>query len=238
MSFGYELSTRQTTRVLEQGLRRRAPVILEPRHEAVRSPLEGTLEQVLSSRMCVHVRGCPEATSALLPGLYCDGQLQIGEFRYLMTTHIVEATSCGDHVEVWLQRPETVMVVQRRRFRRADLADSVSVRLSWDAQTADFPVVGMLCNLSAEGLACRVPHRQVEDLMIGDRADITFALPRVAEPLCLSGILCNKTPAGSPEMLILGFQICEDEGTAASRERLRAYLQEAMSRRIPEGVEE
>jgi hypothetical protein len=127
-----------------------------------------------------------------------------------------------------MSRPETMQVAQRRKFWRFRPAKSAQVELRWGDESAPNGAVAWMCNVSGDGLACRVDQRIGEQLWIGDQLLVKFALaPGDPQHYSLSAVLCNKTPAGSEGKLILGLQFMtgpEFEANARAAELLRHHL--------------
>ena len=167
-----------------------------------------------------------------LVGTYCDATIHLGEHRYLFCSDVtwVERGAPGERgVRLVLSRPATLQVVQRRRFRRLKVAKSAQIEMRW---LSDDKVpgggVGWLCNICAEGLACRIEQRVAEQLWIGEKLRVSFALePGGAERFDLDAVLCNKIPAGTEGKIILGLQFLADaehESSAAVARLLRRRL--------------
>jgi hypothetical protein len=167
-----------------------------------------------------------------LIGTYCDATMQLGENRYLFCSDVVAVQgpcSPGGRSRVYLARPEVVQVAQRRRSWRFRPAQSSRVELTWtDPERTRNEGIGWLCNVSAEGLACRADASVAERLGIGEQVTLSFALaPGEPERFMLDAVLCNKTPAGTEGTMILGLQFMTGQGhqsSAVAAENLRRKL--------------
>jgi hypothetical protein len=88
--------------------------------------------------------------------------------------------------------------------------------------------VGWLCNISPDGLACRAGTRIADQLGIGEQVHVEFTLaPGDRERFSLTAALCNKTPAGTKNTMILGMQFLHGPGHESSGqtvEKLRQRL--------------
>lgn len=258
MAFAMDLSSRQTARTIEQAIRHHARVVLRALARTEDELISCRIRAIESGRATGLRRPClalhPHVESALdettsapceepgtpdtrleyytpLIGTYCDATLYLGESRYLFSTDVLAATCVGpsDEVRLLVACPETLQVAQRRRFWRFCMAASSQVQLSWtnpDGTTG--AGVGWLCNVGADGIACRASVRVADQLGIGEQVKVDFALaPGDPQRFCLPATLCNKTPAGTKNTTILGMQFLAGPGFDASRqiiEKLRDRL--------------
>lgn len=240
MSYAIDLTPRQSARTLEQAIRHHALIVLEPRTwsedewfvcrieraEAPRIGSRGGGVLVLTSERQFQptdeqgapdgpVRQQPLDRCPLLIGTYCDASLQLGEVRYLLSAEVVEVSTAGEgSVRIHITRPEHLQVSQRRRYCRFRPARSAQVELRWltDSDTLGGGVA-WLCNVSAEGLACRTDARIGDQLCIGDEVKVDFTLaPGDPQHFSLDAVICNKMPGGSEDKLLLGLQFLTGPG--------------------------
>lgn len=245
MSYAIDLNPRQSARTLEQAIRQKAQVILEPRawddggHLLCRlephgNPLDLDLVPVMTLAVlsrCEAVAPTPghdlEAGPPLgieeirdLAGTYVDAVTLLGEQRYLFSTDVIRvlpAAGAGEPPCLHVSRPAVLQVAQRRRFRRIKLSHSAQVDLRWKRDTVSMGGVGWLFNISGDGMACRTEERIAESLWIGDDIDMEFTLaPGDAERFQIKGVLCNKTPTGSLGKVVLGIQFKSEAGNATT----------------------
>lgn len=174
-----------------------------------------------------------EKHSALI-GTYCDATMELGEARYLFSSDVVRVEPAGPiirGVRIYMTRPEVIQVAQRRRFRRIQLPQASQVEIRWkNDDGSGGGGVGWLYNIGQDGLACRIDAALGDRLWIGQEIRINFALrPGELEHFILDAVVCNKTPAGTPDRAILGMQFLGGVGHEASgtiletlRRRLRA----------------
>jgi hypothetical protein len=260
MEFAIDLSPRQSARTIEQATRKTAEIVVEPRVWPAERificrlhprPVDCTIDKDLSLLTLMPRLDepfCPSGDlepNADLPwdeliGTYCDAAIRMDNQRYLIEADViyVERISprSGD-VRIYMSQPEQVQVAQRRRFRRIHLAQSTPVKLYWYGQhQLARTAVAWLCNLSADGIACRADVKLTDDLWIGDELHASFSLGTDdAERYEMDAVLCNKVPAGSEGKVVLGMQFITDAQHAASaesaktlRERLlKSYKQPA-----------
>lgn len=255
MSFAIDLNTRQSARTLAQAIRHQAEVVLTPRVEAGPTWIGGRLlrEDQPSSKPA-HAVGLriqitqvgepfepepdepapPMPTVEDWPGLYCDAVLRLGEHQYMFCADVLRLeprdTPPGVGSIVTLTRPTRIQVAQRRRFCRFEPAKSSQIELRWLREDATDGVgVAWLCNISADGLACRTEQRIADQLLIGTELRLEFRLATTdARALAIDAMLINKLPAGTESRSILGLQFLTGpdhlSSTAAIRD-LRRLLQ-------------
>jgi len=98
------------------------------------------------------------------------------------------------------------MVAERRRFWRAALAESTRVELKPTTNDKPLSIQSDLLNISPDGIACRVAGSDIDALLIGEPVELSFTLSGTARACALTGVICNKTPTGSGENVIVGMQ--------------------------------
>lgn len=257
MAYALELSDRQSTRTLEQAVRHRAPLFVCPRVRPDEEILHGRLVGIetpagwRSHRTCLvaMIERVESAASqdragdavhavvtqddcADLIGTYCDVAIVLGDHRYLFSADVVtvqDGTEEEAAARLYIAKPDTIQVAQRRRFWRFRPAQSSRVELTWrspDGTTTEG--IGWLCNVSADGLACRVDARVSDQIGIGEEIKVDFALtPGDPERFALDAVICNKTPAGTAGTIILGMQFLTGpghDGTHHAADNLRRQL--------------
>jgi len=228
MQFTFHLSPQQSSRVIQQAVRHRAEVVLEPRGWALDDTLETTLHACDAEVLVVEASDRSEHPLEDLPGMHVDAQIVLGLTRYLCDTHVVDLDRpTGRRAQIVLARPRVLRVTQRRRFRRMMLRPSCRVRLQpIEAPTAE-PVAGELLNLSVDGLACRVEQGAAQKVRIGDKMHVAFCPSEAERGFAFGGILRNKTYGASIGHVILGVEFLpedQDEQARSNRERLREML--------------
>ena len=191
--------------------------------------------------------GAGSERCAELVGTYCDVTIRLGENRYLFCSDVVSVTEVpksSGAVRISLARPETIQVAQRRRSWRFRSARSSRVelrRINGDPSAGGS--IGWLCNVSGDGLACRVDAGVADRLAIGEQVEAEFTLTSGDEDrFVLDAALCSKTPAGTQGSMILGLQFLTGPGHASSADaaealRQRLLAEPAQPAELPEGVD-
>lgn len=224
MKYAIGLSERQTRRVLAQAARGNAQVIIEPIDLPDRTAL-GFVVSGDEAIMVVELTGARHLWLSELVGRMCGVQLFLGE-KYLFNTRVVAGPAWHGSEQLTLACPETVQVVQRRRFWRAQLAPSSEVILSWNGHHGRERTAAALLNVSSEGLACRVPSGTTSVLSVGRKLTVEFRLPPDRTPYVFEALVRNAAPS-SDDALILGLEFHVspvDEVAAARQQQLRDAL--------------
>lgn len=254
MSYAIDLTPRQSSRILEQALRHKAGVTLEPRIFNEDEALSGQIEAIIPSGgaanspsavvIAMHSTPISDVTQIasapvtiqelnLLVGTCCDAALRLGDAKYLFDGDVIRVQPAHEPpviARVFLTRPETLQVMQRRRFSRFRPARSTQVELRWQKDAESLHgTIAWLCNISPDGLACRVERRIGEQLWIGDRITAEFTVaPGELNHYVIESFLCSKTPGGTEDKMILGLQFVGEPGFESSQqatEKLRKHLQ-------------
>jgi hypothetical protein len=220
-----DLTCRQTARVLEQALRTRAQVELEPRSRQITlcGSLTGRESGVLRIDLHDHGRDWPLTG---LVGAFCDVKMVLSGDLHQFCTCIVDAVDNALPQYLLLAAPEVIQVANRRRFERQPLREPTAVQL-WVAG-ATSPMAGTLINIAVNGLACRLPRREAEEmLLIDDEVRLRFQLPGQEAACDVPARVCVKTASGRSEYLQVGLEFCTPppgDPAQPTLDRLRAVL--------------
>lgn len=247
MQYAIDLNPRQSSRTLEQAVRHQAHVVLQPRihpedvpilcrltriehaggQKGARSYLVLVPENSDAADPPTGTPACgsptPETLNAIV-GTYCDAIIQLGENRYLFSSDVLGVTGVhtpSEEKAICVGRPEVIQVTQRRRFWRFRPARSSQVEIRWkDADGMPAHGIGWLCNVSADGVACRVETHVADRLGVGEELTVRFGIaPGETERFTIDASLCSKTPAGTEGTLILGLHFCTGAGHESSAQR-------------------
>src|SRR5688572_19256519 len=163
MLYAIDLNPRQCARTLKQATRHQATLELEPRQWTGGLPLVGQLENTESDasnssqsplmgviinqpsglRASENAQASPDSDFVQrltkLVGSYCDVVITLGENRYLFSADIAKIESVANssnQFRLFLSRPETMQVAQRRKFWRFRPAKSAQVELRWGDESS------------------------------------------------------------------------------------------------------
>ncbi len=153
----------------------------------------------------------------------CEAQLYCDQ-RYRFATVINAAPQWGNSRSLAIARPETISVIDRRRFLRAKLAPSTKVKLQWQRAGVIQRHVAAMLNISPEGLACRLADGVATTVETDDPVQVKFEFAELARSFSLEAVVSNKTPA-SEGSIILGLRFArlpeEADQLAALRQAVR-----------------
>jgi c-di-GMP-binding flagellar brake protein YcgR len=162
----------------------------------------------------------PESMSLLLAGPLGEGVVKSAYFdasmdhqgqRYLFAGTVLELSEGLDGCRLEANRPKVLHMLQRRRFVRAELAESATVLITSAGGSTD-QCTGQLLNLSLRGLACRIATTDADNLAIDQLIQLRLPAAESAE-LAIRGIVRSKTPAATRDAVIVGieFHHCADQ---------------------------
>jgi len=207
-----ELNPTQSARTIEQGVRHRATVLLDPRVRVDPNGLKGRLVAAEEGILRVEITESPALGLAAFVGANCDGSLILGQDTYLFGTEVLRIASEGSVPVAEVARPPRLAVRERRRFWRVQFAHSSEVRLRWGRAGR---ASGWLCNLSGDGLACRVDGEDTRELVPGAKVYVDFHVPDCDRGFQLEAVICNRTPANDPHVVMLSMQFLDPASSGA-----------------------
>lgn len=220
------LDDRRTARLLELSGRQRTPILLSVRSLPDHEALEGHVVSVDSESIYVRLDQATAADHRTLPTACCDVTLVLGRERFHFETAVLGVIAEDGRILVEMIRPTQVGRLQRRRFERSDLHDSVAVHLREPEGTSAWCCTGVLLNVGRDGLACRVERADADRLSIDDRLATRFDLASADAPFTFVAAVRAKTPAGDADKIILGLQFEIDDQARPVQERLDRFLGE------------
>lgn len=199
-----DLTHKQAARVLEQALRSRARLEIEPRRR--RETLTGNLAGREGDFLRVELHDAGRDWSlADLAGAFCDVRTVLSGQLYRFCTCIVTTLTDAVPQAILIAVPEIVQVANRRRYDRKPVPGSRLIEV-WPRASRE-PLVGVLREIGLGGLSCRLPRRDADDfLLIDDPARVRFELPGAGEPFDLGVTVCVKTPTSDRNHLDVGLE--------------------------------
>ena len=206
MQLAIDLTPRQAARVLEQALRAQAELEVEPRNLPDGGPMPAKLlgreGELIAVQISDTQRGLPVS---VLIGAFCEVQMVLSRELYMFSTCILDAAEDAEPPRVLMISPEAIQVANRRQFERTNVTVASQVRV-WTA-AEETPAVGLLANVSADGLACNLPTMALDAMLaLGDSVRVSFELAGFDESFELPAILCNKALTHDRQQLCLGLQ--------------------------------
>lgn len=229
MLYALDLTQRQTRRVLEQALRGRALVDIEPRTLTDDTSLRGRLTAIDGSLLSIDLDDDGrEISAADIVGTFCNVQTALSERLYFFEACALDLYDACVPRRIVLSAPDSIQVGNRRKFIRQHPVVSAAVEI--DIVSSPEFCTGELYNISGNGLACRVASEMDGALLIGDPVHVRFIVPGLHTEFDLAATICGKTPAASNEAIIVGLQFCPNESNEKEMqtiEELRCFLSHA-----------
>ena len=220
-----DLSTAQATRILEQAVRTRAALELEPRPMAAQGrTVRGVIDGRENALLRVKLEAPPELPEGSLIGAFCEAQLPLAGELYQFTSCVIDVAHVGPN-HLLIAVPQSIQLVNRRRFVRRAPADAVVVQV-WPAG-AEVAYSCALADLDPNGLAISGHRGDLDEvLLIGDDVRLAFDLPLIDETFEVYCTVCNKTLDPERQNMIIGLEFSTQAGPEQNAivERLRLLL--------------
>jgi c-di-GMP-binding flagellar brake protein YcgR len=216
-----DLTHRQAVRVLEQALRARGRVEIEPcgGDRTIGGYLVAREGGLLRVDLHDHGRDWPLTP---LVGAFCEVSMVLSGQMYRFSSCIVTAEDGAAAQRLMLSAPAIVQVCNRRRYDRRSYSESPAIQVF--TQGHRDPLVGTLSEIGLGGLACNLPAAADEELLIDDGVRLRFRLPGREELFELSACVCLKNAAHAGDDITVGLEFCPDTPGAEGLARLRQAL--------------
>jgi hypothetical protein len=227
MLLSLELTARQAERVLEHARRSAARLELAPRSLPDSVRLRGALQGREGAMLVVDLDNAGAGVDVLaLIGACCDVQMQLEGDLYQFSAAIMDIPDHGPAGRLLVSLPESIQVVNRRRWERTKAHVLAPARVFNPADGVE--LVGHLVDVSAGGLGVHLPGLiGDQELYVGDPVVVRFELPEVTPPFELPGVVCGKLAHPGEQHFVLSVEFATEPGPAAAErdlERLRAAL--------------
>ncbi len=223
MKSDFKLAPQSAKQSVDAAVRTHAQVVLESTTFGDVT-LNGFLISGDDRALLMEVTGEPALDFNELEGVSCQGQMYSDQ-RYRFTTTIVAVPQWGETRAVAIARPTALAVLDRRRFLRTRLAPSTTVLLEWGDADAPHSHRVSLLNISADGMACRVPDDVIASVDRNEPMHISFELPGAEQAFRLAARLTNTIPS-SDGRTVTGFQFGTAKQDAKAISALRIMLEE------------
>lgn len=227
MRVALELPARQASRILEQALRKQATFKFELCNGPDTISFEARFFERADDLLALEVINLPDDCDPhTWIGQYFDASMELSEELYLFTSSVMDCPG-SDGSRILVSVPETITVVNRRRFERTNATIASQTRFFFDGDGQGF--LGLLSSISGSGLAANLPDTACDPVaLVGDVVRVRFELPGFEGDFELPGVLCSKSIEQATQQMRLGveFEIGDDMGAADDLQRLRACLAE------------
>lgn len=148
---------------------------------------------------------------------------EIRRARWALTALCSSAEFGAESTVIQVARPHRIAKAERRRSPRRGLREPVRVLIWAGGATEPLAEPASLLNLSADGLACRLPSDAVT-FSIEDVVRVSFELDHPDTRFEFSACVINLTRGATIDKTILGLEFVWDEMSPADRDRLVAAL--------------
>ena len=218
-----DLDEQSSARVLERAVRAKALLELRAKVGGPAETMAARLIEIRGDSLFVSVTDSLDA--ALLRSAYCDVGLMLENQQYLFSTNVLDVLDSMEGKRLELVRPRMLQALQRRRFVRADLAESSRVCLGAPGDFDHPACHGVLLNVSCDGLACRVDRGDADAHDVGEMVGVSFSIGALEDRFEFNAAVQNKTRAGTEGTVILGLQFYQTPPRHEQASRLREALE-------------
>lgn len=227
-----ELTRRQASRLLEHALRARAAADLEPRVMDDQTPLKVRFAAREGNMLVFELdTQCAAPAPLGIIGAFCEVRTMLEGEAFLFSTCVLDVVDSSAPPRIMLAVPSLIQVANRRRFERTSASVASAVRLIVDGQLIES--VGLMSNISADGLGCSVAAEDFDDLLLlGDAIRVRFEIAGFDDEFEIGAAVCSKTLSKDRTNLALGLEFQVGEGDSAGAEslvNLRRVLLELMT---------
>ena len=227
---GEVLDPRAGRSVLREAVQGRTLVRLRPEEGTPPREVPARLIGMTRSALQLALPPGNRVFASLAPAIPVVGTFATGGRAYRFTAHQVAP---GDQEptqgELLLQRPDTILVVERRRsprHRRPGARVVIEVR----SATPPPAVSGVLLNLSLDGLCCRLALARGYPLQADQELRVRFAPAERTPMFDLPAVARSVTPAATPAEWNVGVEFIPGPDLEAAQPRLAGVLTQPTER--------
>ncbi|RMF83205.1 MAG: PilZ domain-containing protein [Planctomycetota bacterium] len=231
MILSIDLTPRQAQRVIQQALRARAEVQIEPRVLPEGATLAGVIEDGSDTSLAIRIsRDSPVDDICRLIGSFCEVRTNLSGQLYVFTTTIL-AVREQPHVSLQLAMPESVQVVNRRQYERTNTTVASQMRIWTDSESQ--ASTGLLTSVAPGGIGARLPFTDApQEYYIGDRVRVRFEIAGFDDQFELDAVVCNRLVHDASQELELGLEFAgtaDDPAATRTLTRIRSILSQLTS---------
>lgn len=223
-AFAIDIDRAHSQRVIEHALRAGLEVSIWPNVHGDERPLIGPLVGYTEPGLVMQAAGDVPKDRLPLVSEYCEAGFRIEDARFMFTTNVLEVARAPGGYRLEIARPESLQVLQRRRYQRRDLHENSTVSLSPLQGGSRDPVEAALLNIGPGGLACRSALNAADRFVVGAPVRVRFALPNHDGEFRLDGRVRSKTRAAQSDHLILSVEFSPAVTSHEHLERLAGVL--------------
>ena len=206
MNYAIELKPSQSRRVLEYACRAQLEARLLPKPWTTPNPIACRIVDSDDDSITLQAQPPASADFRSFLNIYCQIELDLDDGQYFFDSNIVSVRQEGEHLNLSVAWPETILVQQRRRSNRLPLARSSTVQLSHHDGEHLETISGRLYNLSEDGMAFQVLKADADAIELGQTWCACFEVPEQDHCYKLEGTIRRTLPSSSADAVILGMQ--------------------------------
>jgi hypothetical protein len=174
--------------------------------------------------LTLNLEGLDSVGREILAGLQLEVRIEVDKVRYAFETTCADETAPDQPVTLRVQKPDAILIADRRRSPRRRLRRPTTVSLHNTGTEREWCSEAVMLNLSAEGVACRLAGHDSLALKINQTARVLFTLGASSTMFDLTGRVTNITQGGTPGHVVVGLAFVADEKLEQNRTRLRQVL--------------
>ncbi|MCG3138514.1 MAG: hypothetical protein HJJLKODD_02379 [Phycisphaerae bacterium] len=212
MKYAIELNREQSEQIMQQAKSTQAQVSVQPKHWPASRWLDAQLLNCTPEHLELQLPPIDQIDPLQLLNIYCQVDLQLPDGHYFFDSCITAVQPHASHCYLQLQRPETILVQQRRRSRRTAVNKSIKIQLLRQEDGALQSSSGRLYNLSPQGLACQLPRNEAAAMVVGQMWTVCFNLDEPEQWYKLPVQICRIFSASSPGQMIVGMEFQFEPG--------------------------
>jgi len=213
-----------TESLLRRGAQRRAPIGLVLTGERLSRRLAGELLNLSDGRLEIRLESGESWRPCLTSASLIEARLELDGKRYVFGTRFAGWSSSHAGGVFYLEAPSALRISDRRRSPRRRFRRATSVTLRTDGSGPRRVAEGVLLNLSADGLACRIRRRDLQGVRPGLTVLTDFFAEGSAEPFTLSARIVSVIDASARHQKVLGLEFVNDQNHQRVRARLKKLL--------------
>lgn len=184
----------------------------------------GFVDRLDGLSLAIELRDLFPPQSTFRAGMTLQVSLEVGDDRYVFQTQCATGLSAAAPGVLTVDQPTAAFRDERRRSPRRRLKEPADVVLHENRVQAQWRCRASLLNLSADGLACKVPSADADDLRVGQTVCVILHPAGGTTGFDLEARVSNLTTAGTPGQCIVGLEFIHDTTPPGTLARLDEIL--------------
>lgn len=218
------LNRAATDALLREAVARRAPIGLLIACNGLQRRVAGELLGVDGGHLEIRIESGGASLGTLAEMSAIQARFELDGTRYVFDTHWTGRSPVDVDGAFRIEAPIQIASSDRRRSVRRRLRRRTGVTLHVLDRRPQRTVEGVLLNLSADGLACRVPRHELAGLRAGRTVRAVFQPDGRSAAYELSARVAGVTAAGTRHQFVVGVEFIDDDHYRDCREHLCAVL--------------